>query len=339
MKVLFLQSAHYAHDDRVLYHQAATLQKSGIDVDVWGKERFATFQANDTDADVIIADTPRALWKAHNSKAKLIYDITEWYPSKKNLRVNPFLIIPKAILMCIASLWAGYRSDALIFGEYYKSYPFRFLFPNKPSIDLPYYPDLQYISALPPHNITQCCKVLYAGPLTKEKGYFRVLEVIDKVRTLCPSTQIQLDIITNNAPDNTTKETAIHYLPYLPFKAFCETITQYDLFLDLRNNDIENTRCLPIKLFYYMACGRPSVYTNLKAIREGVPEIGDCASLADSSSDIAQAISQYIQNPVLYYSHCQAALTLSQKKYNWDLIKTPFTQIVGKQITTYVHKR
>jgi len=200
MKVLFLQSAHYAHDDRVLYHQAATLQKSGIDVDVWGKERFATFQANDTDADVIIADTPRALWKARNSKAKLIYDITEWYPSKKNLRVNPFLIIPKAILMCIASLWAGYRSDALIFGEYYKSYPFRFLFPNKPSIDLPYYPDLQYISALPPHNITQCCKVLYAGPLTKEKGYFRVLEVIDKVRTLCPSTQIQLDIITNNAP-------------------------------------------------------------------------------------------------------------------------------------------
>ena len=200
MKVLFLQSAHYANDDRVWYHQAAALQENGINVEVLGKDQLATFRADTTDADVIIADTPRALWKARNSKTKLIYDITEWYPSKKNLRVNPFLIIPKAILMCIASLWTGYRSDAFIFGEYYKSRPFRCLFPNKPYTYLPYYPDLKYISALPPRNITQCCKLLYAGPLTKEKGYFRVLEVINRVRALCPNTQIQLDTPTLATP-------------------------------------------------------------------------------------------------------------------------------------------
>lgn len=44
MKVLFLQSAHYAHDDRVWYHQAATLQKSGIDVDVWGRNDLQPFK-------------------------------------------------------------------------------------------------------------------------------------------------------------------------------------------------------------------------------------------------------------------------------------------------------
>lgn len=329
MKVLFLQSAHLANDDRVWYHQAAALQEKGIDVEVCGKEQFADFQIDNSDADIIIADTPRALWKAGKSKAKLVYDITEWYPSKKNLRgLHRLGRWTKAFAMCLASLWAGWRSDAFIFGEYYKSVPFRRLFPHTPFINLPYYPDLQYITPTAPHDISRCCKILYAGPLTQEKGYFRVLEVAEQVRKMCPNTQIQLDIISNDTPTDNPHPDSINYSPALPFKEFCKAITQYDIFLDLRDNDAENTHCLPIKLFYYMACGRPSIYANLKAIQKGVPEVMQCAYLADSVDDVARAVVRYIQDPALYASQCAAAHTLSETKYHWEAIQNSFLQLM-----------
>lgn len=329
MKVLFLQSTHWANDDRVWYHQAATLQENGIEIAVCGKDKFADFQIDNNNANVIIADTPQALWKARKSKAKLVYDITEWYPSKKNLRgLCRLHKWAKAMVLCLANLWAGWRSDAFIFGEYYKGYPFRRLFPHTPFINLPYYPDLQYITPTPPCNISQCCRIFYAGPLTQEKGYFRVLEVVEQVRKKCPETRIELDIISNDTPTDIQNDKSIKYTPYLPFRDFCNVIGRYDIFLDLRDNDRENTHCLPIKLFYYMACGRPCIYSDLKAIRKGVPEIMQCAHLANTVPNIAKAIVQYIQDPTLYVSQCETAQTLSKNKYNWKMIKDSFVQLI-----------
>lgn len=337
MKVLFLQSAHHTDDDRVWYHQRVALSEAGCEVEVCGneelqdKERFSTIADKADDYQVIIVDTPRALWMVRKVKhAKLVYDITEWYPSKKNLRG---LCLPhkwaKAFLMCLASLWAGIRADAFIFGEEDKAKPFRMLFPHKQHIYLPYYPDLQYIDNIPPHNITHQCKLLYAGPLTEEKGYHRVLDAVKEAQRQCPDTHICLDIITNtpNAICPTTK-VEVNYLPYMPFDTFCKTINQYDLFLDLRDRDCENTHCLPIKLFYYLACGRPCVYSNLKAIRHHVLEYNDCISLANTTTEAANAIVKYIQTPSFYYAHCQKAQELSRQQYNWNHIKSSFIQII-----------
>ena len=77
----------------------------------------------------------------------------------------------KALVLAIANLWAGWRTDAFIFGEEDKAKPFRVLYPKKRYINLPYYPDLQYISARTPRSITKECRLLYAGPLTAEKGW------------------------------------------------------------------------------------------------------------------------------------------------------------------------
>lgn len=339
MKVLFLQSAHYADDDRVWYHQRAALSEAGCEVDVCGKEelqdegRLAAITNQADEYQVIIVDTPRALWHVRRAKhAKLVYDVTEWYPSKKNLRG---LCFPhkwaKAFLMCLASLWAGVRADAFIFGEYYKALPFRMLFPHKQHIYLPYYPDLQYIESFPPHNITHQCRLLYAGPLTEEKGYYRVLEAVQEAQRQCPNTHICLDIITNT-PHQThqTTKVEVNYLPYMPFNTFCKAIDQYDLFLDLRDCDCENTHCLPIKLFYYLACGRPCIYTNLKAIRNHVLEYNACISLANTATEAANAIVEYIQMPSIYYAHCQKAQELSRQQYNWNCIKSNFIQLVAR---------
>lgn len=337
MKVLFLQSAHYADDDRVEYHQRTALSEAGCEVDVCGKEelqgkdRFSTIAAKANDYQVIIADTPRALWAVRKAKhAKLIYDITEWYPSKKNLRGLCLLHNwAKAFLMCLASLWAGIHADAFVFGEHYKALPFRILFPYKQHIYIPYYPDLQYIDHTPPCNITHKCRLLYAGPLTEEKGYYRVLEAVKVAQEQCPDTHICLDIITNTPNEaHPSTQVEVNYLSYMPFNTFCKTISRYDLFLDLRDCDCENTHCLPIKLFYYLACGRPCIYSNLKAIRHHVLEYNSCISLANTTTEAAMAIVKYIQTPSLYYAHCQKAQELSGQQYNWNHIKSNFIQLI-----------
>lgn len=328
--IVFLQSAHTAIDERILFHQAHALRQHGYIVEIFGMDSFVDFKP--IDADVYIVDTPRALWKIRHTDAKIVYDITEWYPSKKNLRNLRIGKTIKALLMAIASIWAGWRTDAFIFGEKDKAKPFQFLFPNKKSIFLPYYPDLVYIKPNSLREIDSECRVLYAGPLTKEKGWERVVETMCGIAQKMPQMQFKLDVISRNSVVEFTKPNNLQVgvLQFMPFEKFCEQITKYDLFLDLRDMDFENRRCLPIKLFYYMACGRPSIYSNLKAIKKGVPEFENCVQLVDNTVQSIEAISEYIINKELYHKHCSNALKLSKDKYNWAIIKKDFLSLMNE---------
>lgn len=328
--IIFLQAAHTATDERVLSHQARTMQEAGHTVEIHGVDSFPNYQPKD--ADVYIVDTPKALWKIRRTSAKIVYDITEWYPSKKNLRKIRVGKVIKALILVIANLWAGWRTNAFIFGEEDKSKPFRVLFPKKKHIYLPYYPDLAYIQPMPTNDITKECRMLYAGALTKEKGWERVKDTMENIARLMPQTKFQLDIITQDHLVYSTKYENLHIckLEFMPFEQFCKQIVQYDLFLDLRDMDFENTRCLPIKLFYYMACGRPSIYSNLTAIHKGVTQINTCACLVEGVEQATQAILQYISNPALYKQHCQNALKWSKQQYNWHSIKIRLTQLINE---------
>ena len=328
--IIFLQSAHTATDERVLFHQAQTLRQHGYVVDICGMDNFNEFISQT--ADVYIVDTPRALWKIRHIDAKIVYDITEWYPSKKNLRNLKIGKTIKAFLMIIASVWAGWQADAFIFGEKDKAKPFQFLFPRKKSIFLSYYPDLKYINSIPNKNIQQKCQVLYAGPLTKEKGWNRVVETMCGIAQKMPQTQFVLDVISKNAVVEFTKpeNLQVEVLQFMPFEKFCKQITKYDVFLDLRDVDFENRRCLPIKLFYYMACGRPSIYSNLGAITKGVPEIDECAALVNGTNQAIDAMCRYVSDGGLYDQHCNRARWLSQEKYNWGNIKDEFLRLIGE---------
>lgn len=328
--IVILQSAHYHNDDRVFYHQAKTLTERGHQVEIYDCVAFQQFQP--TTADIYIVDTPRAMWKVKNTTAKIIYDITEWYPSKKNLRHLRWGKVCKAILLTLANLWAGIRADAFIFGETDKAAPFRFLFPQKPAIELSYYPSINYIPTSPARDISKQCHMLYAGPLTKEKGFHRTLEAATLVAQRMPEIQWHLTIIstTSYTPKSLPKNLQISTHNPLPFNEFCNQLPHYDLFLDLRDIDFENTRCLPIKLFYYMAAGRPSIFSHLRAINKGVPHIHQCAHLVHSAVEAADAIAEYVTLPQRYLTHCTRARQLATTQYNWENIHHRLIQLIDE---------
>jgi len=365
MKIAFALNAHYPMDDRVYFQLAETLKQANHEVFIISAltddcdlphtqcfdskglskdlliRKFRQCFAN-SNPDVIICDNPIAILAANkhkkvNRKIRIVYDVTEWYPSKKNLKgLSLFKQIIKVIILSLLSFYAGWLTDMFIFGEYYKSKPFRYFFFWKKYIYLSYYATVDWIKIYSQNNISEECHLFYSGPSTVDKGFDKVLIVAIKTAINHPETIFTLTVISGTKdypfPSTIPQNLLIHRKNLMPLMDFCEEIGKHDLFFDLRVNDFENTRCLPVKLFYYMACGRPVIYSNLKAIHRGVPEIEQMGCLVnpDDSDKICEYISNYLSNPDLYNNHCETARKLAVEKYNWNSIKSRLTQLISE---------
>jgi glycosyltransferase involved in cell wall biosynthesis len=101
----------------------------------------------------------------------------------------------------------------------------------------------------------------------------------------------------------------------------------------LRTLNYENHHCLPIKIFYYAASGKPVIYTDLKATRQQV-NVSEFGFLVDptNSDEIADIILTYIENPELYFKHAHNARSEYEKNYNWNVIKNSFINFIKKSI-------
>lgn len=369
MKVAFALAVHSPDDEMTCEHLAKSLNRAGCDIlivsaikkdvivpyndysisffdgSVLSKKQMMNrfyLELSQKQPDVVICDNPIAVLAAHRYRkssekpVKILYYITEWYPSKKNLRQHSSLIIRifKTIILSFVSFITPFFLSGFIFGEYYKSLPFKILFPLKKYIFLPYYTDAQYIVPLPAKDISQKCTLLYGGPATTEKGFYTFVETVKKCAAKFPNTKFVLRLICEPEIEMkiTEKNIIVQYSKYLVFHDFCKEISKADICFDLRKIDVENTRCFPVKIFFYMAAGRPVVYSDLKAIRKELPEIDEFGFLVnpEKTDNIVEKISQYIENQNLYQQHCSRARALAETKYNWRNIEKEFVEFISK---------
>jgi len=367
-KVCFLQVAHLPDDDRVWFHQAKSLIENGFAVSVIstrtdcsdlenvfcfddsGMKKYAVRKKvseiiKEIDPDIIICDNPLSVFFASNYKntyrkhVKIVMDITEWYPSKKNLAnlIGSKRFIKKIALKCL-NLYSGFLVDGFIFGEYHKAKFFKKYFSKKPHLDLPYYPDLKYIGKGKPKEDFSTWKILYCGSLNKDKGFYNVIEAMKITALENQNYSFILHIISNDIPNEELQSKTfavpnnleIKFIAYLPFEVFCKEIAHYDIFFDLREKDEENNTCLPIKLFYYMACERPAIFSDLDAIRLQVPEINEFAYLTNPNdyNNISRIITEYITKNEKYSKHSIAAVKYANEKYNWGLLSDNFLNFI-----------
>lgn len=348
MKILFVQTAHKEHDDRVYWHQRAALESQGAEVvilSLYGVERKQAQQAiirqvTDFQPDRIICDTPLAVLacrRAH-TRARIYYDITEWYPSQIHLRHTPSWLRPlKAVLMRLVYRWAGWQSDRFIFGEESKAQTFRRLFPRKPSLLLPYYPDLQYIAPQPPNDLSKTLRLFYAGSISNPlKGIQNVLNAAQVLASRQPHLTVFLTIV--KAEEDKDVSVPQNGLPAnlkliekeaMPLPNFCKEITQHDFFFDLRTIDDESTHSLPIKLFYYLAAGRPVVYSDLEAIHSGLQELPAQMLVEPTDAEkIGTIIEGYLAHASAYQHACSEMRRLIEEKYNWGAQQQTFLHFI-----------
>jgi glycosyltransferase involved in cell wall biosynthesis len=366
MNISFLTSAHEPYDDRIFYHMARSFSDRGWNVEIvssktdlkktddgisincfYGenlskreKIKCFTHRLALYHPDIIICSEPltiiaaKGYSKKQRRTLKIVYDITEWYPSKKNLEGHNFFIqLFIATRLLIFNFLTSAKTDAFIFGEWYKSRLYRFLFPHKPAVYISYYPDSKYIRRIEPSLGDKKLRLCYSGRISLEKGFGHFLKVLDGLARQHKDLIVEVKIIgwyENQKDQDECKplidrlngNIVISFYDRQPLKQFIELINDTDIFFDLRSNDFENNHCLPIKLFYYAALGRPVIFTNLKAIRKEV-EIQKFGYLVkpDDTEQIVGIVSIYLSDKELYFGHCSNARNLFEINYNWKKIE------------------
>jgi len=371
--VAFLTSTHSPFDDRIFYHQGKALARKFKVVIISGAENIRTTidniavvsensHASDKrqkieffkqsliqfNPELIICSEPLPIIaalkykKATHKKVKIIYDVTEWYPSKKNLEGLPLhQKIFTFLKLLIVNLYASFRCDGFIFGEHYKSLPYRFLFGYKKWEMVSYYPDLKYINYQESKlNSGKIC-LGYTGKISEEKGILNFFAVAMALKRKSPETAVKLKIIgwcLNETEKNTFDELCreaenleIEILGKQDFETFSDQLHDVDILFDLRKLDFENNRCLAIKVFYYAACGKPVIYSDIKAIKRviDVNKFGYFVNPNDSEL-ISDHIINYIENPDLYQQHSRVARKLAEEKYHWGIIEPQFVEFISK---------
>lgn len=369
--IAFLTSSHSPFDDRIFYHQAKSLAPKFKVVIISSTETRSEIVDNisivcdnrhysdkkkkieffkqsliHSDPELIICSEPLPIIAAlkfknkSKKKVKIIYDVTEWYPSKKNLEGLQFhKLIFTFFKLLIVNLYASSRCNGFIFGEYYKSLPYRVLFGYKKWSFVSYYPDLKYInfqeSKLSPGKIC----LGYTGRISKEKGIENFFAVASALKRKNPKLAVKLKIIgwCLNVKDRDVfeklcgeaKNIEIELLGKQAFDQFSDQLQDIDILLDLRKLDFENNHCLAIKVFYYAACGKPVIYTGIKAIKReiDVNKFGYFVDPSDSEH-IADCVLNYIEHPDLYRLHSREARKLAETKYNWQMIEPQFLNFI-----------
>lgn len=373
MNIAFLTSGHYPYDDRIFYHMAASLHKQNHNVEIVSSKidlinvsdgiRLTCFAGDNLSKrdkifkfkerldtiipDVIICSEPLTILAAiqynrkQNRKTRIVYDITEWYPSHKNL--NPYKKLIRwavFIKLLFFNILASAYADSFIFGEWYKSVPYRILYPRKSFIFTSYYPDLTLINHIKPELQEGKLRLTYSGKICLEKGYMNFFDVLKKLAESKKEVHFEVKIIGwyENLIDKKECENFVHssiqnvtltIFERQSFKSFLDLIKNTDIFLDLRSDNFENQHCLPIKLFYYAALGRPVIFSDLKAIRKEV-EIDKFGFLVHPSDTehIVKILVNYIDDNQLYYNHCEKARYLTETSYNWQRIEPQFIKFI-----------
>jgi glycosyltransferase involved in cell wall biosynthesis len=310
-RIVFITSGHLPFDDRIFYHLADSLSNyqpvivstrqnhtetiGNIRIDSFDGTSLST--SNKTNKiletvsqyapDLIICSEPYPLIVARKFKkqspkqVKIVYDVTEWYSGKINTRgLNFPLKELKKVTLTAYNLYASCFADAFLFGEYYKSILYRYIFPFKKWEIITYYPNLKYIQFTPKTTPNTPLCLGYTGQLSEEKG------IVNFFKTVCffikkhPDLPIKLKFIGwfTSEKDKTLFENLAKQIPSIPIEfcgeqdylKFSSALVDMDIIFDLRKIDFENNHSLPIKLFYYLACGKPIIYSGLKAIKREV---------------------------------------------------------------------
>lgn len=372
-KVLFLTTTHHYNDDRIFFHQAKELKSQGYEVKICSLssaykghldeievESYSALNQSITQKielfqkicasfqpDCIICSEPLAVIAAKKYKKRnvsIVYDITEWYPSMRMVQKYNFLFkILNAVKFFLIQLYAGLISTHYIFGENTKKFPLAYLYPFRKQLLLPYFPDDVYISKNIKKMDVGKIVVCYTGQISKEKGIENFFNAIDSFRKKRPEVEISILIVGSTKSGNdelyfshllskfSWKDISIG--KPVSFEKFTESYAKADVCFDLRDLNFENNHCLPIKLFYYMASGKPVIFSNLKATRQHV-DVSKFGYLVDpeNSDLISDLLISYIENPKKYDVYAHNARKEYEEKFNWGIIRDSFVNFIAISI-------
>jgi glycosyltransferase involved in cell wall biosynthesis len=138
--------------------------------------------------------------------------------------------------------------------------------------------------------------------------------------------EIQTKLLTNLID---LENVMIKQFERIEFNQLSELMSESNFFIDLREKNIIFNRSLPIRIFDYMACGRPIIFSNLESLTQ-LTDIQSFTHLIEPE-DVDKAVEivkNYLENKKPYLSHCIEARKLFEEKYNWEAVEPKLLEII-----------
>lgn len=283
-------------------------------------------------------------YRRKNKNAKIILDITEWYPENVAFKFKGLKRWLKYFQLILPYTYSLNRVDHLIIGETAKQSRYNFLSPLKQKTIIGYYPVLKYFKYKKPDLSKDEIVFGYAGVITFERGIQKLLDSAIEIVKIFPQKRITLLIFgrfTNQNEEIPFREKAssqkyvnVVFDDWTDYNKMSPVIERMDICFDLRERNFIYNNSLPIKLFEYMACGKPFIFSDVKPIREEL-DFDKFGSLVnpDNALEIIRAIQKYLQNPELAIQHSLNSRSLIEGDKNWENESKKLIKLVTKLLT------
>jgi len=296
--------------------------------------------------DIIICSEMLPVFAALNFKkvkknTKIILDVTEWFPENVAYKFNGVKRWIKYFQLLIPYLYVLYKVDHLIIGEVSKKKRYKLLARSKPKSVVGYYPVLKYFNYKKPDLSKEEIILGYAGVITFERGINKLLRVSISIADKFPLKKFKLLLFgrfTYQIEENEFKQKIsiinnlkVEFVDWTDYDKMSIAIEKMDICFDLRERNFIYSNSLPIKLFEYMACGKPFIYSDIKPIRDEIDyeKYGFLVN-PDNESEIINAIESYLNNPKLAEEHSVNARKLIEGSKNWESESKKLIDVINK---------
>ncbi len=285
--------------------------------------------------DVIICSEPLTVIpssqykRRNNQNCKIILDITEWYPENVTDKFRAVKKFISYILLFLLNIAASNLSDHLIIGELGKRRRYDFIAPFKRKIIIGYYPVLRFFNYAAPKFDGKNFNLCYAGVLNFKRGIVTLTKAAKHIAETHKELNVKLKLI-GKFNDKTeekrflemisdTGRLEIQMVDWTSYSQISNKLSDADICFDLRTRDFIYNNSLPIKIFEYMAAGKPFIFSNIKPLRQEL----DCTELGllvnpDNLQEVIQAIEFYLINLQFMIEHGKNGRKLIEEKLNWE---------------------
>ncbi len=272
---------------------------------------------------------------------KIILDISEWFPENVAFKFTGLKRWIKYFQLLIPYLFILQKVDHLIIGEVSKKKRYDFLASSKPKTIIGYYPILKYFNYKKPDLSKEEIILGYAGVITYERGIINLLIVCKSIAGKYSKKKFKLLLFGKFTYQNeeaefkkrisTTDNLEVEFVNWTDYDKMSSVIERMDICFDIRMRNFIYSNSLPIKIFEYMACGKPFIYSDLKPIRDEI-EYEKYGFLVnpDDETEIVNTVKAYLNNPKLADQHSMNARKLIEENKNWESESNKLIELANK---------
>lgn len=285
--------------------------------------------------DIIICCEPLTILPAYEYKKsknkipQVILDVTEWYPENVAFKFCGIKKYLTYVSLFVLNIISSNLADAIIIGEKSKKKRYDLIVPYKKKQIVSYYPVLEFFNYSAPKFNRKEIIFCYAGLLKFDRGIKQLLEVARRFSDLNKDLLVILKLIGKfeslqeesefKQSIEDEKKIKIEFTGWTDYPKITELLSNVHICFDLREYNFIYSNSLPIKIFEYMACGKPFILTDIRPIREEM-NFAECGFLVNPNDieGIVKSIQSYINNNDLFLQHSQKARMIIETEKNWE---------------------